>query len=134
MVIVCCWYALGAAYIQSATAPSYKVTERGNDGTFETKGSYEDCDIAEWQDPSHSEFSNPDKICKFHEDNIEFGWLSGCPVVVVQMIHLFGFYWCVNTVVAIGQFTLAGTFSQWYWTQRDNFELLSLGPLGQGLF
>lgn len=127
MVIVCCWYALGAAYIQSASAPSYKVVIDGE----ETKGSGEDCDIAEWQDPSHPEFSDPNKICKFHEDNVEFGWLSGTPIVVVQMIHLFGFYWCINTVIAIGQFTLAGSFSQWYWTQRDNFVLLSNRPLGK---
>ena len=105
-----------------------------NTKLFEPNDDDEDCDIVEWQDPNHPKFSDPNEKCVFYEDNIEFGWLSGCPIVVVQMVHLFGFYWCVNTVIAIGQFTLAGSFSQWYWTQRDNYVLLSKRPLGQGWF
>ena len=111
------------------------VTRKSDDQIFpDPKGDDKDCDIVEWQDPKHESFSDPNTICAFYEDNVEFGWLSGCPIIVVQLIHLFGFYWCVNTVVAIGQFTLAGSFSQWYWTQRDNYVLLSKRPLGQGKF
>ena len=42
------------------------------------KGSDEDCDIVEWQNPKHESFSDPNTICAFHEDNVEFGWSASC--------------------------------------------------------
>ena len=93
-----------------------------------------------------SVFQDENVKCVWHGDEADFGWIKvhfiiysrihliifiqgEWSIFVVQTIHLFGFYWLVNLVVAIGQFTLAGTFSQWYFTQRDNFKKLADNPL-----
>ena len=93
-----------------------------------------------------SVFQDENVKCVWDFDEADFGWIKvhfiiysrihliifiqgEWSIFVVQTIHLFGFYWLVNLVVAIGQFTLAGTFSQWYFTQRDNFKKLADNPL-----
>ena len=53
---------------------------------------------------------------------------------LIQIIHVFGLYWTINIIVNVGMFTLSGTFSQWYWTQRDNFKDLASNPLGLSKF
>ena len=44
-------------------------------------------------------------------------------------MHIFGLYWFVNIIVNVGMFVLSGTFSQWYWTQRDDFKDLAKNPV-----
>ena len=33
---------------------------------------------------------------------------------MVQLVNLFGFYWSMNFITALGQMTLAGAFASWY--------------------
>ncbi len=34
----------------------------------------------------------------------------------LQIYHLFGLFWLVNFVLALGEVTLAGGFASWYWS------------------
>ena len=36
-------------------------------------------------------------------------------LVSLQLFNVFAFLWCVNFVIALGQSTLAGVFSSYYW-------------------
>jgi len=45
-----------------------------------------------------------------------YGWTN--ETVVVQLVNLFGFYWTMNFVTALGQMTLAGAFASWYFAYK----------------
>ena len=55
--------------------------------------------------------------------------MKGFPLPLLQIIHVFGLYWFLNIIVNVGMFVLSGTFSQWYWTQRDDFKDLADNPV-----
>ena len=55
--------------------------------------------------------------------------MKGFPLPILQTMHIFGLYWFVNIIVNVGMFVLSGTFSQWYWTQRDDFKDLAKNPV-----
>ncbi len=69
-------------------------------------------------------------VIELKKHEVVFGGLRGFPMPLLQIIHIFGLYWTVNIIVNIGMFTLSGAFSQWYWTQRDDFKDLATNPLG----
>ena len=125
-ILIWFWFIAGAAAIQSVSRPFYKVSVNGEKPTEES----EDCIISDWQDPAHEEFASSDKTCVFFKDEVVFGGMKGFPMPLIAIIHIFGLYWSINIIVNIGMFTLSGTFSQWYWTQRDNFKDLATNPLG----
>ena len=58
------------------------------------------------------QFNNTRITCQFS------GYTSDYPLtnstVVIQFVNLFGFYWTINFVTAVGQCTLAGAFASWY--------------------
>ena len=33
----------------------------------------------------------------------------------LQVFHLFGWFWLMNFIIALGQCVLAGAFASWYW-------------------
>ena len=76
----------------------------------------------------HAFFANKDVRCNFKDLTANYPGI-GENLLLVQIVHVFGFYWLFNLVAAIGQFTLAGSFSQWYWCQLDSFKHLSSSPV-----
>jgi len=48
--------------------------------------------------------------------NALFLWFSF--LLGLQIYHLFGLFWLVNFVLALGEVTLAGAFASWYWAFR----------------
>ena len=63
------------------------------------------------------------------KEEIVYGGMKGFPLPILQIMHIFGLYWFVNIIVNVGMFVLSGTFSQWYWTQRDDFKDLAKNPV-----
>ena len=59
------WFIAGAAAIQSMTQPFYKVALAENKDVNDES---DDCDIVEWQDPSHDEFTSSNKTCVFYKE------------------------------------------------------------------
>jgi len=125
-ILIWFWFISGAAAIQSLTRPFYKVAVNG---TKDVTGASDDCDIVEWQNPGHIEFTTTDKTCVFFKEEIVYGGMKGFPLPILQIMHIFGLYWFVNIIVNVGMFVLSGTFSQWYWTQRDDFKDLAKNPV-----
>ena len=68
-------------------------------------------------------------LVNVNKNEIVFGSMKGFPLPLLQIIHVFGLYWFVNIIVNVGMFVLSGTFSQWYWTQRDDFKDLADNPV-----
>ena len=135
-LIVFFWSGLVSASIQSSAVPVFTVhvgdgqphSYTDANGDQQTVESGESCDIDEWNKQTHPLFAESGVTCQFDDLTADYPGV-GDNLMLVQVIHLFGFYWCFNLVVAIGQFTLAGTFSQWYWTQRDDYKHLSKKPV-----
>ena len=62
------WFIAGAAAIQSMTQPFYKVALGANKDVNDES---DDCDIVEWQDPSHDEFTTSNKTCVFYKEKFD---------------------------------------------------------------
>jgi len=111
-LIVIFWWAATGAYIASSATPNFNIFNKDNQ-TENSLPVYGDaCDINEWDNPGHIEFNNTRITCQFS------GYTSDYPLtnstVVIQFVNLFGFYWTINFVTAVGQCTLAGAFASWY--------------------
>ena len=67
------WFIAGAAAIQSLTQPFYKVAVYDStlDEYKDVNDESDDCDIVEWQDPSHDEFTTSDKTCVFYKEKFD---------------------------------------------------------------
>lgn len=67
--------------------------------------------------------------CQFYKyRTVDYiGWL--------HFINVFGFFWLIFFVSALGEMVLAGTFSTWYWTYKksDVPTFTLLGSIGRTL-
>ncbi|KAM6967500.1 choline transporter-like protein 4 [Aplochiton taeniatus] len=54
-------------------------------------------------------------------------------IVVLQIFNVFVFLWLVNFVIALGQCSLAGAFSSYYWAFNKHFDIPRL-PLAKAFF
>ena len=110
-LVIFFWAATGA-YIASSATPIFKEFNKDNQTANSLPIYGEDCDINEWDEPGHLEFNNTRITCQFAE------YVSDYPLtnntIIIQFVNLFGFYWTINFVTAVGQCTLAGAFASWY--------------------
>lgn len=135
-LLVFIWSGLVSAAIQSSAVPVFTVhvtdgaehSYTDDNGVVKKVTDGESCDIDEWNSKDHALFAESGVRCQFDDLTADYPGV-GDNLILVQLIHCFGFYWAFNLVVAIGQFVLAGTFSQWYWTQRDDYKHLSKKPV-----
>lgn len=105
-IIVIVWFTATAAYIATSATPVFQIFNET------TKTYNEECDINAWNNETHPEFDNGEVVCIFTKYQGNYGWTN--ETVVVQLVNLFGFYWTMNFVTALGQMTLAGAFASWY--------------------
>ena len=68
-ILIWFWFIGGAAAIQSLTRPFYKVAVNG---TKDVTAASDDCDIVEWQNPGHIEFTTTDKTCVFFKEQFDY--------------------------------------------------------------
>ena len=77
------WFIAGAAAIQSMTQPFYKVALDNKDVNDES----DDCDIVEWQDPSHDEFTTSNKTCVFYKEKFDKSFRNPLVHGPCNMVH-----------------------------------------------
>jgi len=109
------WYLAVATYTATAAVPIYRVVEKNASG-WSAVAEGDECNIAEWNNETHASYEDTSKICVLDKFVDDYGWTNS--TIIVQLIHLFGFYWSVNLVTGIGQVTLAGVYAIWYFARR----------------
>jgi len=118
-LVVFAWFALLSMYITSSGVNNYKVVNVNDNATCTntcpdnpaTNKSYSEGDICK---PDSFECKDcPDMMCRFvYEKNFFGDWKA--------WYNLFAFFWTMEFITALGEFVLAGTFSQWYWTHNKS--------------
>lgn len=114
------WYLSVATYTATAATAVYRVVERDpvtSQWSFMTD-KLPECNITLWNDRAHPEIQNPDKSCVLDDFYDNYGWTNS--TIIVQLYHMFGFYWTLNIAAGMCQMTLAGAFALWYFAPKNN--------------
>ena len=64
--------------------------------------------------------SNQTISCNFQQYNTDANILR------LQVFHLFGWFWIMNFIIALGQCVLAGAFASWFWAWDKNKDVPAL--------
>uniref|UniRef100_A0A3Q3ESN3 Choline transporter-like protein n=1 Tax=Labrus bergylta TaxID=56723 RepID=A0A3Q3ESN3_9LABR len=107
LAMVIAYWAVTAVFLSTSNEPIYKVF---ND--TECEHSRKTCDPANFT-TSPMKYQCPDSECLFAfygGETVYHKYLIG-----LQFYNVFLFFWCANFVTAMGQMTLAGAFSSYYW-------------------
>ncbi|XP_029014375.3 choline transporter-like protein 2 isoform X1 [Betta splendens] len=107
LAIVIAYWAVTAVFLSTSNQPIYKVF---NDSAC--MYSRNNCDPANYSS-SIMKAHCPDSQCLFAfygGESVYHKYLIG-----LQFYNVFLFFWCANFVIALGQMTLAGAFSSYYW-------------------
>ncbi|XP_072299737.1 choline transporter-like protein 2 [Eucyclogobius newberryi] len=107
LAVVIAYWAVTAVFLSTSNQPVYKVFN-------ETDCSYsrETCEPENYEE-SDMKKACPDSECLFSfygGETVYHKYLMG-----LQFYNVFLFFWCANFVTALGQMTLAGAFSSYYW-------------------
>ncbi|XP_036426523.1 choline transporter-like protein 2 [Colossoma macropomum] len=105
--LVIAYWAVTSAFLSTSNQPIYKVSN-----TTDCEYSGQTCD------PQNFNSSNISAQCPDAE--CLFAFYGGETflhkyLIVFQFYNLFMLFWCVNFVTALGQMTLAGAFTSYYW-------------------
>jgi len=113
-VVIFAWFTFLSLYIGSSGTKKYTVVNVDKENCTNTcppnpltNNPYKVDDIC---DPEKFQCDDcPNMMCQFvYEKNIFGDWKT--------YYNLFAFFWTMEFVTALGEFVLASTFSQWYWT------------------
>jgi len=113
-LIVFAWFALLAMHISSSGFQKYSVVNVDNkncsNSCSNNPSTNKPYEIDDFCKPEEFKCDDcPDMMCQFvYEKNIFGDWKT--------YYNLFAFFWTMEFISALGEFVLAGTFSQWYWT------------------
>ncbi|XP_032391611.1 choline transporter-like protein 4 [Etheostoma spectabile] len=113
LVLVCvAYWGTTALYLATSGGPIYKVVALNStlNGCKRINGTM-DCDP---QNFNSSDYPGcPSASCIFIKYNTEGVFQRN--LFNLQIYNVVAFLWCVNFVIALGQCTLAGAFSSYYW-------------------
>uniref|UniRef100_A0A3B5B3A1 Choline transporter-like protein n=1 Tax=Stegastes partitus TaxID=144197 RepID=A0A3B5B3A1_9TELE len=107
LAMVIAYWAVTAVFLSTSNEPVYKVFNE-----TECEHSRKTCDPANYT-TSPEKAQCPESECLFAfygGETIYHKYLIG-----LQFYNVFLFFWCANFVTALGQMTLAGAFSSYYW-------------------
>ncbi|XP_034046571.1 choline transporter-like protein 2 isoform X2 [Thalassophryne amazonica] len=107
LAIVIAYWAVTAIFLSTSNEPIYKVF---NETACEH--SRKTCDPANYSS-TQMKAQCPDSECLFAfygGETVYHKYLIG-----LQFFNVFMLFWCANFVMALGQMTLAGAFSSYYW-------------------
>ncbi|XP_053577958.1 choline transporter-like protein 4 [Bombina bombina] len=113
LLIVCvAYWGITALYLATSGAPLYIIStlNSSNPGCENLTGKTQFCDPMTF---NSSNQSCPQARCIFYSYNKEGLFQSN--LFNLQIYNVFGFLWCLNFVIALGQCTLAGAFASYYW-------------------
>ncbi|XP_069491114.1 choline transporter-like protein 4 [Ambystoma mexicanum] len=113
LVICVAYWGITALYLATSGSPLYRVTP--------TNASLPGCNNANWTescDPMafnrSTMYPNCTEVnCVFFKYNTEGIYQQN--IFNLQIYNIFGFLWCINFVIALGQCVLAGAFASYYW-------------------
>ncbi|XP_056393948.1 choline transporter-like protein 4 [Hyla sarda] len=112
LLVVCvAYWGITALYLATSGAPLYVVSTLNSSGPgcSNITGNVS-CDPMTFDIPSTG---CPEARCIFYKYNTE--GLFQQNLFNLQIYNVFGFLWCINFVIALGQCVLAGTFASYYW-------------------
>ncbi|XP_067094217.1 choline transporter-like protein 4 [Osmerus mordax] len=114
LVVVCVSYwGITALYLATSGIPVYRVVSLNNTimpGCSPINGT-QNCRPQTFDSSIYPDC--PAARCLFYKYDEEGFFQRN--LVVLQLFNVFAFLWCVNFVIALGQSTLAGVFSSYYW-------------------
>ncbi|XP_069093290.1 choline transporter-like protein 4 isoform X1 [Pleurodeles waltl] len=114
LLVICVGYwGITALYLATSGSPLYRVTP--------TNSSLPDCNNTNWTESCDPMNFNGSKLypnctstrCIFFRYNTEGIYQQN--LFNLQIYNIFGFLWCINFVIALGQCVLAGAFASYYW-------------------
>jgi len=109
---VTAYFALTSAYIATSAEANFHTFNKSDVNNSVP------CNIKEWNNESHEHFDNPEVTCIFDRFTGNYAWTN--ETIYVHLVNLFGFYWTMNYITALGQMTLSGAFSHWYFTMKKS--------------
>lgn len=125
-VIVTSFWGATALFLASSGSPVYKVDDLNTTIRAALNLSLHgtSCNITEWNQPSHPYVNDTSIKCVF----IEYGGDSVFHqnTLWLQIACLFGFFWLLNWVIALGECTLAGAFASYYWAFKKPRDIPAL--------
>ncbi|XP_018411328.1 PREDICTED: choline transporter-like protein 4 [Nanorana parkeri] len=111
LLVVCvAYWGITALYLATSGAPLYRVSVANTsiEGCNDISGN-ETCDPMNFT----SKAGCPQAQCIFFKYNTE--GIVQQNIFNLQIYNIFGFLWCINFVIALGQCVMAGTFASYYW-------------------
>lgn len=112
LLLVCvAYWGTTAIYLATAGNPLYRVVANVSKGGCEGINGTENCDPQTFNSSNY--LGCPSASCMFFKYNDEGLFLRN--LFNLQIYNAVAFLWCVNFVIALGQCTLAGAFSSYYW-------------------
>ncbi|XP_077339612.1 choline transporter-like protein 4 [Lithobates pipiens] len=115
LLVVCvAYWGITALYLATAGGPMFivSVTNSSTPGCGDIKGN-DSCDPTTFNASNYRNGSCPDVRCIFYKYETEGLVLTN--IFNLQIYNVFGFLWCINFVIALGQCVLAGAFASYYW-------------------
>ncbi|XP_075042640.1 choline transporter-like protein 4 isoform X2 [Mixophyes fleayi] len=112
LLVVCvAYWGITALYLATSGAPTYVVStvNRSVPGCENITGN-DHCDPTTFK---ASNTSCSEARCIFYKYNDQGIFQQN--LFNLQIYNVFGFLWCINFVIALGQCVLAGTFASYYW-------------------
>ncbi|XP_068729882.1 choline transporter-like protein 4 [Montipora capricornis] len=101
-IILFAWFVAVLAFLVTAGDPRFQVVSNDN-----SSGNPCTPELREQLNSISSEVTN--KTCNF----VDF--TSNEILLGLQIVHLFGWFWVMNFIIALGMCVLAGAFASYYW-------------------
>nr|DBA20511.1 TPA: hypothetical protein GDO54_017283 [Pyxicephalus adspersus] len=112
LLVVCvAYWGITALYLATSGGPLFRITT-SNNNTPECSNitGTTTCDPTTF---NANATGCPDAHCTFYKYNTE--GIIQQNIFNLQIYNVFGFLWCINFVIALGQCVLAGAFASYYW-------------------
>lgn len=100
-LVLFAWFVVVLAFLSTSGTGEYQ--EVYTNGTISDTVCKAADALNEWLDTNHT------VSCNFQQYNTDDN------VFRLQVFHLFGWFWMMNFIIALGQCVLAGAFASWYW-------------------
>ncbi|XP_015753847.1 PREDICTED: choline transporter-like protein 2 [Acropora digitifera] len=109
------WFLAVAVYLVTNGTPVFKVIDALKVDPYNlTNGT--DCNPKTFE----NQFPNTSASC------VMAGLKENVHLLRMQIFHLFGWFWIMNFIIALGQCVLAGAFASWYFTYQKPDDIPAL--------
>ncbi|XP_067057187.1 choline transporter-like protein 4 isoform X1 [Acropora muricata] len=114
-LVLFAWFLAVAVYLVTNGTPVFKVIDALKVDPYNlTNGT--DCNPKTFE----NQFPNTSASC------VMAGLEENVHLLRMQIFHLFGWFWIMNFIIALGQCVLAGAFASWYFTYQKPDDIPAL--------